>query len=125
LITVPKVLLNYRLSQTSISGGNRNLALGKMQRLIQEIGIDSKSIDNCLENWHDIFDEYSKVELGSERKVLLYRDLKNSLQYSKKESKISFEHKSILFSLAKEKRTLPALYNLTKGKILRQKFRKP
>jgi glycosyltransferase involved in cell wall biosynthesis len=124
LVTAPKVLLNYRLSQTSISGGNRNLALAKTQRLIQDIGIDSKSVDNCLENWQDIFDEYSKVELGSERKVLFYRDLKNSLRQSEKASKIGFELKSILFSLAKEKRALPALYNLTKGKILRQKFRK-
>jgi hypothetical protein len=125
LITAPKVLLNYRLSQTSISGGNRNLALEKTRRLIQDIGIDSKSVDNCLENWQDIFDGYSKVELGSERKVLFYRDLKNSLRQSKKASKFDFELKPILFSLAKEKRVLPALCNLTEGKILRQKFRKP
>ena len=124
LITTPKVLLNYRLSQTSISGSNRKLSLDKTQRLIQEIGIDSKSIDECLENWCDIFEEYSNVEFGSERKVLLYRDMKKSLQYSKKASKIGFDVNSILFSLAKEKATLPALYNLSKGKILRQKFRK-
>jgi glycosyltransferase involved in cell wall biosynthesis len=124
LITAPQVLLNYRLSQKSISGSKRNLALRKTQRLIQEIGLDAKSIDNCLDNWHDIFDKYSNVDLGSERKVLLYRDLKKGLQYYRKASKIRFQVNSILFSLAKQKGTLPALYKLTKGKILRQKFRK-
>ena len=124
LITSSKVLLNYRLSQTSISGSNRNLALDKTQRLIQEIGIDTKSIKNCLENWCHIFDLYSSADLGPERKVLFFRDLKNSLQYSKKEFKNIHEMNQILFSLAKQKDTLPALYNLAQGKILRQKFRK-
>ena len=123
LITAPSVLLNYRLSQTSISGSNRNLSLGKAQLLIEEIGIDAKSIDLCLENWRDIFDQYSKVDLGSERKVLFFRDLKNSIQHSSKKLKNNQEMASILNSLVRQRRTLPALYSLAQGKILRKKFR--
>jgi len=123
LISVPQILVNYRLSQSSMSGSNRGLGIEKTKRLIREIGIDQKSIENCLEDWQSIFKEYSRESLGVERKLLFHRDLKKSLQYSKKEFRNSHEMNSILFSLAKKRDALPALYNLAQGKILRRKYR--
>jgi hypothetical protein len=123
LVTVPQVLVNYRLSQSSMSGSNRDLGLGKKRDLIEEIGIDLKSIENCLEDWQEIYNMYSKENMGPERKILFYRDLVKCLKHSRHKFSKHQEIYSILSSLAIQKGTLPALANLTQGKILRNKYR--
>ena len=124
LITVPQVLVNYRLSLSSMSGSNRDLGFQKKRSLIEEIGINHKSIEDCLEEWHAIYDLYSKEDLGPERKILFFRDLRNCLQDNRQKFKNHREIHSILRSLMLHKSTLSALANLNQEKFLRKRYRK-
>jgi glycosyltransferase involved in cell wall biosynthesis len=124
LITAPQVLVNYRLSQSSMSGSNRNLGLGKTEKLIKEIGINLKSISDCLNNWREMFTEYDTEALGSERKLLFYRDLRESLKYQKNVTSQAREINSIGRSLLIEMKSYSALYGLFTEKALRKKYRR-
>jgi len=124
LITAPQVLVNYRLSQSSMSGSNRNLGLEKTKKLIEEIGINLESINDCLHKWHEIFKEYDCEALGSERKLLFYRDLRESLKNHKNATSQAHEINSIGRSLLIEMKSYSALYGLFTEKALRNRYRR-
>ena len=123
LITAPQVLVNYRLSQSSMSGSNRNLGLGKTKNLIVEIGINLESISDCLTNWREMFEEYDHEALSSERKVLFYRDLRESLKNQKNIISNGREIHSIGRSLLIETKSYSTLYGLFTETALRKKYR--
>lgn len=124
LITTPQVLVNYRLSKNSISGRNRNTSIRKTRELINEVGISQKSIISCLSNWRKIFAEYDRVTLGSERKVLFYRDLRKSLKLQSIRISDSQEINLIMRTLLLESNSYSAVNKLYKEKTQRNKFRK-
>jgi hypothetical protein len=123
LITAPQILVNYRLSQSSMSGSNRNLGLGKTENLIKEIGINLKSISDCLNSWREMFKEYDNEALSPERKLLFYRDLRESLKIHKNVASQAREINSIGRSLLIEMKSYSALYGLFTEKALRKKYR--
>jgi glycosyltransferase involved in cell wall biosynthesis len=123
LITTPQVLVNYRLSQTSMSGSNRNLGISKTEVLINEIGINPESIGECLKNWRKIFEQYDRVNLSAERKVLFYRDLRRCLKNQENGNTHGREINSILRALLMEINSYRAIYRMFTEKTLRNKFR--
>jgi glycosyltransferase involved in cell wall biosynthesis len=123
MITAPQVLVNYRLSQSSMSGSNRNLGLGKTKKLIEEIGINLESIGNCLTNWREMFKEYDTEALSSERKLLFYRDLRQSLGNQGNISSQAREINSIGRALLIEMKSYSALHGLFTEKARRKKYR--
>jgi glycosyltransferase involved in cell wall biosynthesis len=123
LITTPQVLVNYRLSQTSMSGSNRNLGISKTQVVINEIGINPESIGECLKIWRKIFEQYDRVNLSAERKVLFYRDLRRCLKNQENGNTHGREINSILRALLMEPNSYSAMYRMFKQKALRNKFR--
>jgi glycosyltransferase involved in cell wall biosynthesis len=125
LITTPQILLDYRISQTSISGSNRILSISKKKKLIEEIGIDKKSVEYCLKNWREIFREYDRVTMNAERKVLFYRDLRDCLRNQNLE--ISYKHEigPMLLSILMERSSYSAIYRMFLEKRQRNQRRKP
>ena len=123
LITTPQVLVNYRLSQTSMSGSNRNLGRSKTDELIDEIGINHESISECLGNWHRIFELYDRATLSAERKVLFYRDLRRCLKNQHDGINHRHEINFILRTLLLDMNSYSAIYSMFKEKALRNKFR--
>lgn len=123
LITTPQVLVNYRLSQTSMSGSNRNLAKKKTAELINEFRIDDESVSKCLENWRSIFEHYDRITLSAERKVLFYRDLRRCLKNRDEQINSKHETKSILQALLSDLNSYSAIYKMFKEKSLRSKYR--
>jgi hypothetical protein len=117
-------LVNYRLSQISMSGSNRNLGLGQTKKLIEEIGINLESIGDCLTNWREMFKGYDREALSSERKLLFYRDLRESLKNQKNSTFQNSEINSIGRSLLIEMKSYSALYGLFTEKALRKKYRR-
>jgi glycosyltransferase involved in cell wall biosynthesis len=123
LITTPQVLVNYRLSQTSMSGSNRILGRSKTEELINEIGINHESISECLGNWRRIFELYDRSTLSAERKVLFYRDLRRCLKNQDYENNHRHKTNSILRALLLDMNSYSAIYRMFKEKALRNKFR--
>jgi phenylalanyl-tRNA synthetase beta subunit len=112
------------MSQSSMSGSNRSLGLGTTEKLIEEIGINLESISDCLNNWREMFKEYDYEALSPERKLLFYRDLRESLKTRKNVTSQAREINSIGRSLLIEMKSYSALYGLFAEKGLRKKFRK-
>ena len=123
LITTPQVLVNYRLSQTSMSGSNRNLGRSKTKDLINEIGINHESISECLGTWRRIFEQYDRSTLSAERKVLFYRDLRRCLKNQDDGINHTYEINFILRTLLLDMNSYSAIYKMFKEKALRNKFR--
>lgn len=123
LVTTPQVLVNYRLSQTSMSGSNRNLGISKTKELISEIGLNYESVSDCLTNWRNIFELYDRANLSAERKVLFYQDLRRCLKNQENRNTHGREINSIMRTLMMELNSYSAIYRMFKEKALRNKFR--
>lgn len=75
LVSVPKVLLEYRVSRNSISGSRRSSALEKKNQLLEKFSINLSDYEYCRDNWQYLFRSYDNAELSAERKYLLIFDL--------------------------------------------------
>ena len=75
MVSVPEILLRYRLSANSITGIKRREAMNKKEELLQSIWINDKNIDIVIDNFSDIVKDYAIFELHTERELLLVRDL--------------------------------------------------
>lgn len=82
LISVPMVLLDYRISSASISGQNQLYMLEKKRDLLSTLGIHSRDIEICSTNWMGIFNTYESMPMASQRKWLLLHDLRRALKLS-------------------------------------------
>lgn len=76
LISIPDVLLFYRLGQGSISMTRRIEIQKETKRLIEEIGISPVDTQECLSNWEHLCSHYDAYNLSWQRKILLYRELR-------------------------------------------------
>lgn len=94
-VSVPQVLLQYRLSTTSITGQNWKSAKKLTQSLVSEIGINSADVRYCLESWREFLDLYAVQNLSAERSVLFYRNLKRASQVAFRSNSYRFELKKM------------------------------
>lgn len=124
LQTVPKVLLNYRISSNSVSALNRTQAQGRTKELFGEIGLNRDAVLDGLVNWESIFRSYDNVTLSHERKILFYRDLKNSLNYLDLEIKFDRELNQIRRQIFLDFSNLRPLVHLVSDKFRRHLYRR-
>jgi len=75
LISIPKVLLNYRLTPKSVSMQKRALIQEKTRNLLSTIGINSKDFSYISSNLESILDNYNNTESSTRRKLLLLREI--------------------------------------------------
>ena len=123
IVSVPEILLNYRLSQNSISGQNRRLAKRLSYNLVNEIGINTEEILFCFETWRNFFELYSIQNLGAERSVLFYRNLMKAAQISRVSESQLVELREMRRYLKSDFRHGLAILDLAINKSKRQIYR--
>ena len=93
LISVPKVLLRYKLHQNSVSAINRNEMLIAKARLLKNIGINPLDIAYCVNESEEIYRSYKGSPGESRRRLLYFYDFVSLLRtnlFPKSISKISW-----------------------------------
>jgi glycosyltransferase involved in cell wall biosynthesis len=127
LISIPKVLLHYRLSAGSVTGTKRQASILKKNSLIQSIGINPLNVEKASLKLEQIFEVYKSEIFSNEREILLVRDLIMILRTHKLPEKSSKKLKSQLIAylarnlIASSK--MKSLIRLQKEKKLRDKAR--
>lgn len=124
LISVPEVLLHYRISRNSISAVKRIDAQRRTRELYYEIGLNKEVVLDGLHNWQNIFESYSKIALSSERKILFFRDLKNSLKHLDLYQKYSKEVSKIRREIALDASNVLPFLGLVRDKLRRNSYRR-
>jgi glycosyltransferase involved in cell wall biosynthesis len=123
LISVPEVLLHYQISRNSISALKRTDAQRRTRELFYEIGLNKEVILDGLSNWQNIFESYSKLALSSERKILFFRDLRNSLKHLDLHQKYSREVSKIRGEIALDPSNVLPFLGLVRDKLQRNIYR--
>lgn len=127
LISIPKVLLHYRLSGNSITGQKRSEAIEKKHQLLTEIGIAPFNINEFFEGLPEIQRTYAKNTYEQERTVLLIRDLILLSKYKSIGRTQNLEIATNLLKLSLKSlynyRSLKATVNLAREQKIRSKFR--
>ena len=98
LISIPKVLLHYRLSAGSVTGTKRQASILKKNSLIQSIGINPLNVEKASLKLEQIFEVYKPESFSNEREILLIRDLIMILRTHKLPEKSSKKIKSQLIA---------------------------
>jgi len=75
LVSVPKNLLNYRITSGSITSQNRNKVILKKVEMLNTYPLDASYFAICLDTIEQIFDQYDQAESSCSRKILLLNDL--------------------------------------------------
>jgi glycosyltransferase involved in cell wall biosynthesis len=128
LISIPKVLLHYRLSVNSITGQKRNEAIKKKNQLLREIGIAPTSINEFTEGLPEIQRTYAENSYEQERTILLIRDLVllskyNSIKRTQK-SEIVLNILKLSFKSLHSHQSIKATAKLFQEQNMRKKIRK-
>lgn len=123
LTSIPSVLLHYRLGKGSISMTRRVEMQQRTRQLVKELGILPSDIHDCLSNWEHICSLYSAVDLGWQRKILLYREL-GMLSNSTNLSIQDIEHlKNFKGYLLRHLQTISAFADLSTFTLKRKLYR--
>jgi len=75
LISVPEVLLKYRISNTSTSGSRQREARSKTLILIQKYGLPIDFIKQNFNELSETYQNYSKLPFSIERRLLFMRNM--------------------------------------------------
>jgi glycosyltransferase involved in cell wall biosynthesis len=128
LISIPKTLLHYRLSAGSVTGTRRNEAKEITNKLLADIGINSKNIVNLIENFESVIECYKKHPYENERELLIIRDLLGLSKSNYVDTKTSKKIRQLLIKfIPKHSLNLSnfqAIKLLYKEQVLRNKVRK-
>lgn len=118
LVSIPKVLLNYRISPGSVSSINRNKAISMKNLLIKNFKFDNEIFDNCVEQLTLTKVSYMNETLGTKRFVLHLYDL-YLLSTKTNLSNVS-ESRKIVQMILTSLQNYPAMGNLAWDKFKRQ-----
>jgi len=77
-LSVPEVLLSYRLSGTSISSLNRKEQLATKNRIITSFHSWQVLVESCLEEFSSTIDCYLRHQRSTARVILHLRDIKSA-----------------------------------------------
>ena len=75
VITVPQVLLEYRLSTTSVTISSNLDSINKRRHLQTNYPLDIVKIENCLVKSNELYREYKNYSHTQARRILFLRDL--------------------------------------------------
>jgi len=127
LISVPKVLLHYRLSAGSVTGTKRLASISKKNSLIQSIGINPLNVEKVSAKLEQIFEVYKSEIFTNEREILLVRDLVMILRTNRLSEKSRKKIRSQLVACGAKNLTsfskMKSMIMLQKEKKLRDKAR--
>jgi len=128
LISIPKTLLHYRLSAGSVTGTKRNEAKEMTNKLLADIGINSKNIANLIENFESVIELYKKHPYENERELLIIRDLLGLSKSNYVDTKTSKKIRHLLIKFIPKHSlklsNFQAIKLLYKEQVLRNKVRK-
>lgn len=97
-LSVPEVLLSYRLSGSSISSSNRREQFSTKSKIVTSFRSWHVLVESCLEEFSTTISCYLRHQRSTERVILHVRDIKNASRLS-----------GIKFSTVKLLLTLPLL----------------
>jgi hypothetical protein len=100
LISIPKVLLHYRISSGSVTGTKRRAANSMKRKLLENIGINSRSIQKVLDDFERIIENYGEENYSNEREILLIRDLLMIQKNNNTEARIKKKIRNHIFVYA-------------------------
>jgi hypothetical protein len=127
IVSIPETLLHYRLSPGSTSGTRRTEAKDATKKLLIDIGINQKNIQDLVNTYDSVVDLYKKHSFSREREILMLRDLYHVSKNYKIDDKTKKKIKQILIrhipKLALNIPTLQAINLLYKQKVLRNQVR--
>ena len=127
LISIPKTLLHYRLSAGSVTGTKRNEAKEMTNKLLADIGINPKNITSLIENFESVIELYKKHPHGSEREILIIRDILRLSKHNYVDARTSKKILNLLVKFipkhALNFSNIQAINSLYKEKVLRNKVR--
>ena len=81
-VSIPDILLNYRVHPGSLSGKNQKLSQAKKHKVLNEIRLQQEVITNITQEWREIFETYDLYSYAVRRKILLLHDLINIRRYN-------------------------------------------
>ena len=123
IVSVPELLLHYRLRKNSISLQHRGNSILKKQELVSKAFHLKKSFHYGLENFDTIINSYSKLPLSNQRKILFVRDLLSVSQTLK----LQMHYQSYIMRKTTKLLLNPAMIfeiaSLNFNKLRRQKLR--
>ena len=123
LKSVPEILLNYQLRNTSISGQKYQIAKMKGAANIAKIGIDRDSIVTLVNEWEDLFSVYDAYSSSSERKILLAKDLALALKYGMVTNNYKWRVRNRIMEALISSSTPTTILKLAHERNMRKKFR--
>jgi len=128
LISIPKTLLHYRLSNGSITTKKRNEAKNISKKLLTDIGINQKNVLSLIANFESVIELYKKHDYARERELLILKDLYHLSKESRLESNLRKKvNKLLIQSIPKYAVNIPNLKtvkSLRKEQVLRNKVRR-
>jgi glycosyltransferase involved in cell wall biosynthesis len=80
VISVPKTLLHYQISTSSVSASRYSTAKSKTEELLRKYPISMIYLRDVLENFKEYSALYGHEDFATERVILMYRDI---LQYNR------------------------------------------
>lgn len=80
LVSVPRILLKYQLSTSSVSSQKRNEMINKRKELISNIGICKDDFLRAKDSFDEILNGYSDLEFFMQRKIMFLIDYLHTLK---------------------------------------------
>lgn len=101
LLSVPEVLLNYRISSTSVTANHKKISLAQRKRLLRRNSILNEMVDKSVDKLGETIQKYKLVENSYSRIALHMRDIFLVSVQNRKFHKLSmlFFNRAVLFSL--------------------------
>jgi glycosyltransferase involved in cell wall biosynthesis len=76
LVSVPEILLNYTLSNSSTSGSRQKIVKAKKSEIISRYGLPINEIQDGLSELSNTYLKYATLPFVEERRILLLRNLR-------------------------------------------------
>ena len=80
LISVPELLLDYRISSKSISSTNSTKMRNKKIQLLDEVGLNSNSLKSAMEKFHSLENSYLDETHSEVRRILHLLELRAAIE---------------------------------------------
>jgi glycosyltransferase involved in cell wall biosynthesis len=124
-ISVPRTLLHYLIAPNSVSNTKYSSAKIKTAELLDTYKIDKRYYLDVLENFKNYNEQYKKENYGTERTILMYRDILKYSKYYKSSTntdQVTKVFSSMIIALQQEK-FLKKTFRLNSDSRKRQKLR--
>ena len=123
IISVPNLLLNYRITGSSTTSVNRQKAISQKNKILKSILLEKSLFFDCIEDIRSIFEHYEKFDESESRKLLLVNDLIAFQNFLKLKNDALFDIMLIALRHLGRPSTISELFRLYFEKSQRDKLR--